>query len=347
MFEIFLQNKYLELYKRLVCQEDTTGYCEIHHIIPRSLGGDDQPTNLVKISSRKHFLCHYLLVKITEGKQRSSMVHAFRMMCVDKKTGQRYMNSRLYESLRNQFGESTKKHFTGRICISKDGEFKYCREEDLHQMIADGWRKSGSKTGKKVVNDGSTNIFIHEEQIEEFLVSGWKLGRINNKSGWTVSNRNGSSNKGKIATKENGRTVYKRPDEIDSDVVIGREGIPPNQGGKALYHPDGSNRFAKDEREISELLRQGFIIGFRPGILSGYIFINNGIEQIRIHRDDSERIKLLTDSGWKFGRISSSNAGKKTINKDGVVKYIGEEQIDAFLADGWSLGRGDSIRQRI
>ncbi len=273
------------------------------------------------------------------------MVHAFRMMCVDK-TGQRYMNSRLYESLRNQFGESTKKHFTGRICVSKNGEYKYCREEDLDQMIADGWCRSGTKIGKKIVNNGSNNIFIHEEQLEEFLDKGWKLGKINTKSGWTVLNRNGSSNKGKIATKENGRTVYKRPDEIDSDVVIGREGIPPNKGGKALYHPDGSNRFVKDEREISELLGQGFIIGFRPGILSGYIFINNGIEQIRIHRDDSERIKLLIDSGWKFGRIGSSNSGKKTINKDGVVKYIGKEHIDAFLADGWSLGRGDSIRQR-
>src|SRR6185503_15467695 len=37
---------------------------EIHHIIPRCMGGSDDKINLVRLSSREHFLAHLLLAKI-------------------------------------------------------------------------------------------------------------------------------------------------------------------------------------------------------------------------------------------------------------------------------------------
>ena len=40
------------------------GYYELHHIIPRSLGGDDSQENTVKVTAREHFILHYLLCKI-------------------------------------------------------------------------------------------------------------------------------------------------------------------------------------------------------------------------------------------------------------------------------------------
>ena len=41
-----------------------TGYFEIHHIIPRSLGGTDDASNLVNLTAREHYVVHQLLVKI-------------------------------------------------------------------------------------------------------------------------------------------------------------------------------------------------------------------------------------------------------------------------------------------
>lgn len=38
-------------------------YYEKHHIIPRSLNGKDIKTNLVLLTAREHYLCHWLLVK--------------------------------------------------------------------------------------------------------------------------------------------------------------------------------------------------------------------------------------------------------------------------------------------
>ena len=55
-------------------------YCETHHILPRSLGGTDDPDNLVDLTYREHFLVHWLLIKITSGKEHYKMIHAFNAM---------------------------------------------------------------------------------------------------------------------------------------------------------------------------------------------------------------------------------------------------------------------------
>jgi hypothetical protein len=60
-----------------------------HHVVPKSLGGSDDRSNIVKLTYREHFLIHWLLIKITEGKARAKMRHAlFRMMSA-KESGKR------------------------------------------------------------------------------------------------------------------------------------------------------------------------------------------------------------------------------------------------------------------
>ena len=39
-------------------------YTELHHIVPRCLGGTDEPENLVRLTAREHFIAHRLLAKI-------------------------------------------------------------------------------------------------------------------------------------------------------------------------------------------------------------------------------------------------------------------------------------------
>src|SRR5581483_7361211 len=55
-------------------------YREAHHIVPRSLGGDDDPANLVDLTYREHFLVHWLLTKIYDGAARQAMVWALHCM---------------------------------------------------------------------------------------------------------------------------------------------------------------------------------------------------------------------------------------------------------------------------
>ena len=58
---------YLRIYNELITRaklRSTITPCEIHHILPRSMGGSDDPENLVALTPREHFIAHKLLWKI-------------------------------------------------------------------------------------------------------------------------------------------------------------------------------------------------------------------------------------------------------------------------------------------
>ena len=82
-------------------------YIENHHILPKSLGGDDNQNNIVKLTGREHFICHYLLTKIykKDSIEYYKMLCAFMMMKCSKLNKNRYFNSRLYERLKIDFGK--------------------------------------------------------------------------------------------------------------------------------------------------------------------------------------------------------------------------------------------------
>lgn len=109
---IFIDNKYLHLYNKIIetakSREKLNCYTEKHHIIPRSLSGTDDSNNLVVLTGREHFICHRLLVKITEGKSQSKMIFALNcMMNRYNKTMERYSpNSTVYEYLRIKLSEA-------------------------------------------------------------------------------------------------------------------------------------------------------------------------------------------------------------------------------------------------
>ena len=62
------------------------GYVERHHVIPRSLGGSNKKSNLVALTYREHFICHWLLTKFTEGVARRKMQHALWRMTTKSKS---------------------------------------------------------------------------------------------------------------------------------------------------------------------------------------------------------------------------------------------------------------------
>jgi hypothetical protein len=100
----FTPNKYTRWYYNIVDRAKTRAlkvevYSEKHHIIPKSLGGSNRKDNIVQLTGREHFICHWLLTKMTEGPDKSKMWHAFNAMSVLKpnNTDKRYINSRASE----------------------------------------------------------------------------------------------------------------------------------------------------------------------------------------------------------------------------------------------------------
>lgn len=88
------QKHYNQLIQKAI-SHPYNGYTEIHHILPRCMGGDNSKTNLVKLSAKQHFVAHHLLFKIYGG---SKLANAWYSMCrVGRGQEERLVNARLFE----------------------------------------------------------------------------------------------------------------------------------------------------------------------------------------------------------------------------------------------------------
>jgi hypothetical protein len=113
---IFIDNKYTRWYYNIVnCAKlrAITGYTEKHHIIPKSCGGDNSKNNLVALTPKEHFICHLLLIRMTEGQFLYKMAYALNRMLTTNNNGNqdRYIpTSRKFEKIRLQISNSLKGH---------------------------------------------------------------------------------------------------------------------------------------------------------------------------------------------------------------------------------------------
>jgi hypothetical protein len=87
-------NRYHKFIDRLRNQV-VDGYCEKHHILPRSLGGSDDPSNIICLTVRQHYIAHWMLWKAYGG----AMAVAFDYMSGIKRYGSR-LPSRTVEALK-------------------------------------------------------------------------------------------------------------------------------------------------------------------------------------------------------------------------------------------------------
>ncbi len=120
-----LTNKYSKRYYKITSnakQRTTEGYTELHHIIPQSMGGSNDKENLVDLTAREHFICHWLLIKMTEGKDRSKMLYALNGMKAENKYQQRYhtkITARVYEKYRIEHAHNHSETMKGKPAWNK------------------------------------------------------------------------------------------------------------------------------------------------------------------------------------------------------------------------------------
>ena len=123
---MFKDNKYTKLYYKLIegavkLNLGKGSGRERHHIIPQSLGGLNVKSNLVYISGQEHFICHWLLVKMTEGDAYAKMRYALRGMRAENKYQKRYntkITARVYEKYRIEHAAHHSKIMKAKNCRS-------------------------------------------------------------------------------------------------------------------------------------------------------------------------------------------------------------------------------------
>ena len=88
-----IESKYKNWYYRIIEKyADVGDLYERHHIIPKSMGGTDDDSNIVNVSPRIHFILHQLLYRMTTGNDRRKMYYAVLLMGHSRKikTGAHY-----------------------------------------------------------------------------------------------------------------------------------------------------------------------------------------------------------------------------------------------------------------
>jgi hypothetical protein len=93
----FINNKYTLWYFNIIQSARNSPLPDIkerHHILPKSLGGSNDKTNIVTLSPRQHYICHQLLIKMTVGQDKNKMVYAFWIMA--NRTKLKKSNSKIY-----------------------------------------------------------------------------------------------------------------------------------------------------------------------------------------------------------------------------------------------------------
>jgi hypothetical protein len=141
----FLENKYSIWYYKIINNaknRTATGYTEKHHIIPRSLNGTDDDSNIVKLTAREHFVCHLLLTKMVTGHYQDLMKFAVGKF-VQRAPGQeRLFTSWEYKKIRETISQvrTGKKH-----------------SDDTRRKMSD------ARKGKTPWNKGITGI-VHSEE---------------------------------------------------------------------------------------------------------------------------------------------------------------------------------------
>ena len=151
------QNIYTKLVTRGQAPRDLA-YFEVHHIVPRCLGGSNDQSNLTNLTPEEHYIAHLCLIKMHPG--HMGLVKAAVMMCCDSKTTQRPGN-KIYGWLR-------KKH-SAAMSLSQAGE--------KNSQYGKVWITSADLTVTKKVS---------KNEIDMYLSQGWVRGRATSRDFYQV-----------------------------------------------------------------------------------------------------------------------------------------------------------------
>jgi hypothetical protein len=131
---MYLTNKYTHWYYSIITNAQarnlTTrkqaravlGYTELHHVIPKSLGGSDLTENIIFLTAREHFICHWLLIKCTAGQFKGKMIYALNGMRRKNKDQSRYetkITSRVYARVKQLAADQHSANMKGKVSPNK------------------------------------------------------------------------------------------------------------------------------------------------------------------------------------------------------------------------------------
>jgi hypothetical protein len=157
-YKLKYDNFIAKIQKRGVTNET---YKEVHHIIPKCLGGGNQKENLITLSLREHYLAHLLLAKAYETR---NLVSAFVQM--DNKNKKHYLKkkfipkSKLYEKEKIKFYKILGGYHKNKVRVKTEmGETLTLSSEEY------------KKSNYKFHTTGMVSVFNNETKEQDYITT--------------------------------------------------------------------------------------------------------------------------------------------------------------------------------
>jgi hypothetical protein len=174
-------NKYTRWYNTIIKRARdriTDGYTESHHVRPRSLGGTDNKDNLVNLTAREHFVCHWLLSKMHTGEAKAKMIYALNGMKRGNEFTQRYetkITARVYENLKKEFSRVHSATMKGTTPVNKGCLMSEEQKEKIRATKATNPTKRSAEAIAKTVAKQTGQKRSEETKLKMSLASKGKL----------------------------------------------------------------------------------------------------------------------------------------------------------------------------
>lgn len=107
LYHRFIESK---RYREFNVNENREQGFDLHHILPKSIGGSNKKSNLVKLTYREHYMAHRMLAKMYKGAKKIKMSFALYSLRHFRNRHRQAtgLTARQYEYCRNQYLEMTK-----------------------------------------------------------------------------------------------------------------------------------------------------------------------------------------------------------------------------------------------
>jgi len=214
-------------------------YTENHHIIPKSWGGSNDKSNLVRLTAREHYIAHAFLWKMTVNiGYHNKMTHAFNAMSIMKngsynKPSYR-INSRLFEAVRLERIVILKTligplspSFGKKLNVSEQGKLN--KKKSIDELWADPVRRANILEKRKIASQRPESIEKRKRNAD--LVRGVKRDPV-------IVEKSASKRRGRKGTDLFSEQALKNMKEGNKNKI---------------YTPEGKQRQIENSRRVGQL----------------------------------------------------------------------------------------------
>jgi hypothetical protein len=132
------------------------GYIERHHIVPKCLGGGNEPSNIVRLTPEEHFLAHQLLAKIHPDHHGL----AFALLAMTMKVKGHRVGNKQFGWVRRRVSKALKEQRTGVARPKEVMERIWAASRGLKRSPETIERMSASRRGKPHTAEHNAKVSV-------------------------------------------------------------------------------------------------------------------------------------------------------------------------------------------